>query len=168
MADLIYSVLLSLDGYIADEEGNFDWAEPDEEVHSFINTLERPVGTYLFGRRMYEIMAVWETFPTHDLPAYIAEFADIWRAAEKVVYSSGSGERLHPKNPDRTEFRTRGSPSDEGLFPKGHRDRRTHARGAGLQGRPGRCLPLFYRAGCRGKWQKSPARWSQTGSHPSG
>src|SRR3990172_6363529 len=78
---------MSLDGYIADKKGNFDWAEPDEEVHSFINELERTVGTYLYGRRMYEVMAVWETLPTHDQPPFIAEFANLWRAAEKVVYS---------------------------------------------------------------------------------
>lgn len=88
MAKLIYSAITSLDGYIADKDGNFDWAEPDEQVHSFINELERPVGTYLFGRRMYDIMLVWETLQTHDLPAYIAEFASIWRAADKVVYSN--------------------------------------------------------------------------------
>ena len=64
MAKLIYSAITSLDGYVADEEGNFDWAVPGEEVHTFINDLERPVGTYLYGRRMYETMAVWETDPT--------------------------------------------------------------------------------------------------------
>ena len=61
MAKLIYSAIASLDGYVADEDGNFDWAAPDEEVHAFVNDLERPVGTYLYGRRMYEVMAVWET-----------------------------------------------------------------------------------------------------------
>src|ERR671923_3041741 len=60
MAKLIYSVIASLDGYVADEDGNFDWAEPDEEVHRFVNDLERQVGTYLYGRRMYEVMAFWE------------------------------------------------------------------------------------------------------------
>lgn len=88
MAKLIYSVIMSLDGYIADKNGNFDWAMPDEEVHSFINELERPVGTYLYGRRMYEVMAVWQTLRTDDEPPCIAEFADIWRAADKVVYST--------------------------------------------------------------------------------
>ncbi|HYP56188.1 MAG TPA: dihydrofolate reductase family protein [Solirubrobacterales bacterium] len=88
MADLIYSAIASLDGYIADESGGFDWAEPDAEAHAFINDLERDVGTYLLGRRMYETMAVWETDPT--LAAHSAEmrdFAGIWKAAEKVVYS---------------------------------------------------------------------------------
>jgi len=87
MAKLIYSAIMSLDGYIADKDGLFDWAEPDEEVHAFVNDLERQVGTYLYGRRMYEVMAAWDTLQTHDQPAFIAEFANIWRAAEKVVYS---------------------------------------------------------------------------------
>lgn len=79
MAKLIYSVLTSLDGYVADKNGKFDRAEPDEEVHAFINELERPVSTYLYGRRMYEVMAVWQTLPTHDQPSFIADFANIWR-----------------------------------------------------------------------------------------
>lgn len=97
MADLIYSVMMSLDGYIADQDGKFDWAAPDEEVHSCINELERPVGTYLYGRRMYEIMAVWEPLPLEDEPPCIAEFAAIWRAAEKIVYSSRLGGVTTPK-----------------------------------------------------------------------
>lgn len=88
MAKLIYSAITSLDGYVADEDGNFDWAEPDEEVHTFINDLERPVGTYLYGRRMYEVMAGWETAHTlADQPPFMKEFAEIWRAADKIVYS---------------------------------------------------------------------------------
>jgi dihydrofolate reductase len=87
MAKLIYSAIASLDGFIADENGNFDWAAPDQEVHAFVNDLERPVGTYLYGRRMYEVMAVWETMPTTaDHPAE-HDFASIWRGADKVVYS---------------------------------------------------------------------------------
>jgi dihydrofolate reductase len=69
MAKLIYSAITSLDGDVADEEGNFDWAAPDEEVHRFVNDLERPIGTYLYGRRMYEVMAYWETVHTCGRPA---------------------------------------------------------------------------------------------------
>jgi dihydrofolate reductase len=87
MAKLIYSALTSLDGYLADEEGNFDWAMPDEEVHTFINDLERPVGTHLYGRRMYETMVYWETAHTVADHPVEQDFAEIWRAAEKVVYS---------------------------------------------------------------------------------
>jgi dihydrofolate reductase len=87
MAKLIYSAITSLDGYVADEEGNFDWAEPDEEVHRFVNDLERPVGTYLYGRRMYEAMVLWETAGGADQPPYVRDFAEIWRAADKIVYS---------------------------------------------------------------------------------
>jgi dihydrofolate reductase len=88
MAKLIYSAITSLDGYVADEDGNFDWAAPDEEVHSFVNDLERPVGTYLYGRRMYEVMAYWETANTvADQPPVVQDFAEIWQAADKIVYS---------------------------------------------------------------------------------
>jgi dihydrofolate reductase len=88
MAKLIYSAIASLDGYVADEDGNFDWAVPDEEVHTFINDLERPIGTYLYGRRMYEVMVAWETAHTlPDQPPFILDFARIWQAADKVVYS---------------------------------------------------------------------------------
>jgi dihydrofolate reductase len=85
MAKLIYSVITSLDGYIADEDGNFDWAAPDEEVHAFVNDLERPVGTYLYGRRMYDVMVPWETLA--DQQPVMRDFAHIWQAADKVVYS---------------------------------------------------------------------------------
>jgi dihydrofolate reductase len=89
MAKLIYSAIASLDGYVADEEGNFDWAAPDDEVHSFINELERPIGGYLYGRRMYEVMAYWETADAvADLPSVEQDFAGIWQGADKIVYSS--------------------------------------------------------------------------------
>jgi dihydrofolate reductase len=89
MARLIYSVLESLDGYVADESGNFDWAAPDDEVHTFVNDLERNVGTYLYGRRMYETMVYWETALTQaGQPELIQDFARIWQAADKVVYST--------------------------------------------------------------------------------
>jgi dihydrofolate reductase len=87
MAKLIYSVMTSLDGYVADEEGNFGWAAPDEEVHAFVNDLERPVGTYLYGRRMYEVMVAWETMTLAGQPPVVQDYAAIWRAADKVVYS---------------------------------------------------------------------------------
>src|SRR5688572_3371155 len=87
MPKLIYPAIASLDGYVADEHGRFDWAEPDEEVHTFVNELERPVGTYLYGRRLYEVMLAWETGDFADQPAFIRDFAEIWRAADKVVYS---------------------------------------------------------------------------------
>lgn len=88
MGKLIFSALMSLDGYIEDRTGNFDWAAPDEEVHGFVNDLERTVGTALYGRRMYETMMVWETDPsfTADSPLLL-DYAKIWQAADKIVYS---------------------------------------------------------------------------------
>jgi dihydrofolate reductase len=88
VAKLIYSAITSLDGYVADADGNFNWAVPDEEVHTFINDIERPVGTYLYGRRMYEVMVGWETAHTlADRPHFMLDFAEIWQAADKIVYS---------------------------------------------------------------------------------
>jgi dihydrofolate reductase len=88
MAKLIYSAIASLDGYVEDERGRFDWAAPDHEVHAFVNDLERPIGTYLYGRRMYETMVFWETVSTGaGSSEVIRDFAEIWRAAEKIVYS---------------------------------------------------------------------------------
>jgi dihydrofolate reductase len=89
MAKLIYSAIASLDGYIEDEEGSFAWAAPGEELHAFVNDLERSIGTYLYGRRMYETMAVWETDPSFAEDSEITrDYAAIWQAAEKVVYST--------------------------------------------------------------------------------
>ena len=88
MAKLTYAAIASLDGYVEDDKGKFDWAMPDEELHAFVNDLERPIGTYLYGRRMYETMVFWETAGTDaDEPAVFSDYARIWRAAEKVVYS---------------------------------------------------------------------------------
>jgi dihydrofolate reductase len=83
---LIYSAIASLDGYVVDDEGNFEWAAPGKEVHAFLNDLERPVGTHLYGRRMYEVMAWWET--NDDAEPVMRDFAEIWRAADKIVYST--------------------------------------------------------------------------------
>jgi dihydrofolate reductase len=88
MAKLIYSALMSLDSYIEDKDGKFDWAVPDEEVHKFVNDLERAVGTYLYGRQMYETMMSWETDPSFAAASpFMRDFAEIWQAADKIVYS---------------------------------------------------------------------------------
>lgn len=88
MGRLSYTGIMSLDGYVADPTGAFDWSMPDEEVHSFVNDLSRDIGTYLFGRRMYEVLVVWEHMDLTDQPEVIREYADIWRAADKIVYST--------------------------------------------------------------------------------
>jgi len=88
MGRLIYSAIASLDGYVTDAGGGFEWAAPGEEVHAFVNDLERPIGTYLYGRRMYETMVFWETLSNEaDEPAVMRDYGGIWRAAEKIVYS---------------------------------------------------------------------------------
>ena len=88
MGELIYSAIASVDGYIADKKGDFEWAAPGDEVHAFVNDSERRVGTYLYGRRMYEVMRVWETPEAlPDATPATDDFADVWRAADKVVYS---------------------------------------------------------------------------------
>ena len=88
MAKLIYSPIASLDGYVEDEQGKFDWAAPEDEVHAFVNELERTIGTDLYGRRMYDTMVFWETAPSGELePAVIRDFAEIWRGAKKIVFS---------------------------------------------------------------------------------
>src|SRR6266487_384276 len=87
MGKLIYSITTSLDGYVADEKDNFEWAKPSEEVHAFVNNIVRNVGTFLLGRKMYETLAVWDTIRDTDSNA-MNQFAEIWRAAKKIVYSS--------------------------------------------------------------------------------
>jgi dihydrofolate reductase len=93
VAKLIYSALQSLDGYVADDDGRWDWAEPDEEVHRAVNDLQRTVGTQLLGRRMYEVLVAWETMDTvPDQPQYILDYAEIWKGADKIVYSKSLAE----------------------------------------------------------------------------
>ena len=88
MAKLIYAAISSLDGYVADSGGNFDWSMPSEEVHRFVNNLERRIGTYLYGRRMYEVMRYWETASTgNGEPSAAQEFAKMWQATDKIIYS---------------------------------------------------------------------------------
>ena len=86
MADLIYSAIASLDGYVADEHGRWDWSMPDHEVHAHVNEALRPVGTHLYGRRMYEVLVAWESLD--DQPPVIKDFAEVWRTTDKVVYST--------------------------------------------------------------------------------
>ena len=105
MAKLIYSALTSLDGYVADENGNFDWAEPDEEVHTLVNDLERPIGTYLYGRRMYEVMSFWQTADAlPDQSPAIRDFAAIWQAADKIVFSRTLEDASTPKTRIEQDF----------------------------------------------------------------
>ena len=87
MAKLIYSMLTSLDGYVADERGNFDWAAPDDELHRAANDLQRSVSTMLLGRRMYDVLVAWETWDTSSEPDVIKEFASLWRGSDKIVFS---------------------------------------------------------------------------------
>jgi dihydrofolate reductase len=104
MARLIYSAIASLDGYINDEAGRFDWSAPDEEVHAFVNDQERPIGTYLYGRRMYDVMQVWATMATDGEPAAMRDYAEIWRAADKFVYSRTLEEPRTPRTRIEREF----------------------------------------------------------------
>src|SRR5579872_407204 len=127
---MIYAAIASLDGYVEDAEGRFDWAAPDEEVHAFVNDLERPIGTYLYGRRMYETMVFWETVSTSaDQPAVTRDFAKIWRAAEKIVYSR----TLQTPSSARTRIERDFDPASISRF-KGSSDRDITIGGAELAG----------------------------------
>ena len=152
MAKLIYSTITSLDGYVADEDGNFDWAEPDEEVHSFVNDLYRPVGTFLCGRRLYEVLVAWETISLDDQPPFIQDFAEIWRAADKIVYSK----TLETVSSARTRIERDFDPGAvRQLKASAERDihrGRANPRCPGVQGRLGRRAP----PGCRARrgWRR--------------
>jgi dihydrofolate reductase len=104
MAKLIYSAITSLDGYVADEDGNFDWAAPDPDVHAVVNDQERTIGTYLYGRRMYDVMAVWETMDTAGESDVMRDYAEIWRAADKIVYSRTLDDVSTPRTRLEREF----------------------------------------------------------------
>ena len=113
MAKLIYSAITSLDGYVADRDGSFDWAAPDEEVHAFVNELERPIGTHLYGRRMYEVMTAWETMQTVDEPPVMKDFAEIWQAANKILLHD-PGRGVERADAHRAELRRGRRPAAEG------------------------------------------------------
>ena len=111
MAKLIYSAICSLDGYVADERGGFEWAAPDDELHGFVNDVLRPIGTHLYGRRMYETMVAWETMPTGPGQSQVTnDFASLWRAADKIVFSR----TLEAVASERTLLRVRSSPIGSG------------------------------------------------------
>lgn len=112
MARLGAIFLVSLDGFMADEDGDFSWAAPDEEVHEFVNDLSRGVGTHLYGRHMYQVMSAWETMPVEGEPPAIADFAQIWRAAEKVVFST----TLDQPSTERTQIQRRFDPEQIRTF----------------------------------------------------
>ena len=114
MAKLIYSAITSLDGYVEDADGNFDWAAPDEEVHRFVNDLERPIGTYLYGRRMYETMVYWETVPDHRRPAASRPGLHRHLASSRqgrVLQNVGNG--IQRQDSDRARVRPERDPTDE-------------------------------------------------------
>ena len=123
MAILTYVAIASLDGYVEDGQGKFDWAAPDEEVHAFVNDLERPVGTYLYGRRMYETMAYWET--DDNRPPVYHDYAEIWR---RPTRSSTPG-RLQTVSSQRTrierEFDAAAIQATEGELAVRHHHRRS-------------------------------------------
>lgn len=104
MAKLVYSTIASLDGFVTDEHGDFSWAAPDEEVHAFVNDTERRIGTFLCGRRLYEVMAWWDTVDLVGEPPVMHDFAAIWRGADKVVYSTTLGSVADPRARIEREF----------------------------------------------------------------
>ena len=137
MGKLIYAAIASLDGYVEDAEGRFDWSAPDDEVHAFVNDLQRPIGTYLYGRRMYETMVFWETVAIEaDEPAVFRDFACIWRAADKIVYSRGLQTAASAKTRIEREFDRdmveRLKHSSEADIAIGGSELAGHAIGAGL------------------------------------
>ena len=151
MAKLTYSAIMSLDGYMADPKGNFDWSAPDEEIHAFINDLERDVGTYLLGRRMYDVMAVWETMDTRDDPPVIQDYARIWQEADKVVYSTSTCSTPQTRfdrrfDPEKVQEMKRSSDRDISI---GGANLAGHAFNAGLVDECGCINPVVVGGGLR-------------------
>ena len=159
MAKLIYSAITSLDGYIADEDGNFDWAEPDEEVHTFVNDLERPVGTYLYGRRMYEVMVYWETAHTSPTSRRHAGLRGDLAGGRQDRVLAG---RWRAVSSARTRIERDFDPEAvRQMKAAAERDisrRRSRPRRPGVQGRAGRRVPPVRRARRGGRRQAGPSR----------
>ena len=139
MAKLIYVANVSLDGYVEDADGSFDWTEPSDEYFTFITNVVRPIGTYLYGRRLYEAMAVWETQPALAAESELrADFANVWQAADKVVYSTTLDAVPDRPHAARAPLRPRCGPCDEGIGGRRLDRRRGDACRARVQGRAGR------------------------------
>jgi dihydrofolate reductase len=162
MVKLIYSAITSLDGYVADERGKFDWSAPDDEVHRFVNDLERPIGTYLYGRRMYEVMVYWETAHTvADEPPFIRDYTEIWQAADKIVYSK----TLDEVSSARTRIEREFDPEQvQQLKAQAERPQRRRPRPGrpGDQGRAGRRVPPVPHAHRGGRRHTVPPRRCST------
>ena len=155
MAKLIYSALASLDGYVEDKRGNFEWAAPDDEVHAFVNDLERSIGTNLYGRRMYETMVFWETVSTSgDQPAVSRDFAEILASGRKDRLLADPPDSIERADADRARFRSGGDPAAQGVLGPRHLHRRRRARWRGDNRRPGRRMAPVPRPDCR-RWRKA-------------
>ena len=154
MAKLIYSAIASLDGYVEDEQGKFDWAAPGDEVHALVNELERPIGTHLYGRRMYETMVFWETVSTGDQRAVSREFAEIWRAADKIVYSRTLQTLSSARTRIEHDFDPRRDRTAQAVLGPRHLGRRCRARRRGDRRRLGRRVPPIPDPDHRG-WRKA-------------
>lgn len=153
MGDLVYTMLASLDGYVADEHGDFSWAQPDEEVHRFVNGLEGPARTHLYGRRLYEVMTVWEDpDAVASQPSYVREYGELWRAADKVVYST-TLPAVRTRRTRLARLRPGRGPPPQGDSRDTPRDRRPRARRRGAARRARRRTAAVRRAGGRGRWQ---------------
>ena len=160
MAKLIYSAITSLDGYVADEDGNFDWAAPDEEVHAFVNDLERPVGTYLYGRRMYEVMVYWETAHTlADQPPVMQDFARDLAGGrqDRVLQDAGDGSTARTRI--ERDFDPEAVRQMKAASGTRHRRGRSRPRRPGDQGRVGRRVPPVRHAR---SWWEAATRPSPT------
>ena len=150
-AELIYAAITSVDGYVADADGSFDWAEPDEEVIGFVNDLERSVGAYLFGRRMYEVMLYWESPEAIvDQPAAVRDFAEMWLAADKIVYSSTLTGTSSARTRIEREFDPNAVRPAQGRYLPRHHGRRSAPRRPGDAGRARRRVSPQYSADDRG------------------
>ena len=164
MARLIYSAIASLDGYVADEQGKFDWLAPDEEMHAFVNDLERPVGTHLYGRRMYEVMVAWETMETAGEPDVIRDFAEIWWAADKIVYSRSLDAVASERTRIEREFEPETVRQMKAIDAARHLDRRPGAGRAGAGRRAGGRVPSVPGASVDGR--RHPGAAGRSGAAP--